>query len=86
MMDTDTGLPAGLAYGSVPSSLPQTSQAGEYAAFAAICNLARKPTKVMSDCANVVKDWNRLGVNATLRKKTYAGLLAESGKANNKLD
>ena len=26
---------------------------------------------------------NRLGVNATLRKKTYAGLLAESEKANN---
>ena len=56
MMDTDTGLPAGLAYGCVPSSLPQTSQAGEYAAFAAICNLARKPTKILSDCANVVRD------------------------------
>ena len=44
--------------GNVPAELPQTSVSGEYCAAAAYLEKAVQGTTAISDCANVVADWN----------------------------
>ena len=55
----DKGEVEAAASGPVPACLPQTSQAGEYAALAAAENLITGESRLFGDCQNVVKDWHK---------------------------
>ncbi len=62
---------------SVPlwSSLPQTSQAAEYAAFAAVAWLAKGPSVVYGDCKGVLDLASKPAPLRFSAKKKYAGVL-----------
>jgi hypothetical protein len=67
------------AYGPVPSSLPQSSQSGEYSALAAAEHLKTGACRLFGDCENVVRDWNKGNNRAKASKKVYHRL-AEEGR------
>ncbi len=62
---------------SIPlwSSLPQTSQAAEYAAFAAVAWLAKGPSTVYGDCKGVLDLASKPAPQRFAAKKKYAGVL-----------
>ncbi len=64
-------------YMLVPSSLPQTSQAGEYLGVAISRRMAARPAHVRSDCANVVRAANAPAGKAPGPGRMYAGILMD---------
>ncbi len=64
-------------YMPVPSSLPQTSQAGEHLGVALSRRMAARPAHVRCDCANVVKAANAPAAKALGPGRMYAGLLMD---------
>ena len=67
----DKGEVCGMARGVVPSQLPQSSQAGEFAAVTCALRFLNGPSFVFSDCAGVVSDFERLGKLDFCRLRTY---------------
>jgi hypothetical protein len=75
---SDAGVPILTVHGSVPRQLPQTPQAAEYSAVAALSFLATNSVDVWSDCLGVVKAWNSGSSLWQRRKDVYAGTIAET--------
>jgi hypothetical protein len=63
------------ARGIVPACLPQTSQSGEYSAMVCVAALATGPCRILSDCANVVRDWTKRKCSQLHFERAYGGLL-----------
>jgi hypothetical protein len=77
----ESGTVRAAAYGPVPSSLPQSSQSGEYSALAAAEHLKTGACRLFGDCENVVGDWNKGNNRAKGSKKLYYRLVEEGRQA-----
>lgn len=80
----DNGEVESAAFGPVPACLPQTSQAGEYAALAAAEHLKTGKCNLFGDCQNVVKDWHKKSHRLDNCRKIYHGLVDESRQSEAK--
>ncbi len=73
----DEGRRVRAVYMPVPSSLPQTSQAGEHLGVAISRQMAARAAHVRSDCANVVRAANAPVSKALGPGRMYAGILMD---------
>ena len=70
------------AHGTVPRHLPQTSQAGEFAALVAATRAAGGTCCVYGDCSNVVKSWTQPKSSWLQKGDVYGGVMQEARRAN----
>ena len=70
------------AYGPVPATLPQTSQAAEFSALVMAISMLEGTAHIFCDCASVVRCWSLGALSAKDHKATYSGLIQEARQSS----